>query len=243
MQNCTIENTRGVQLQQPIAGSTVLITRNRHHNIQGVANTADGPVGNFVQFRGVQNASIEVSWNEIDNEYNLSNPTDIISIFGSAHVRLHDNMLWHQSKPGNAYNTSTQNGITIEGDSFDNEVWNNQVIDGYGIGIFAGHDNYVHDNRIVQDGKLPDGTRIGNGYRALRILPGGTNNYAHRNIVGYVNRDGRRSDGLSVDASTGDAGKGVKNTPLRNPITQATERREWKLWQKKLAATRILLGA
>src|SRR5262249_19644653 len=135
IRNCSIENTMGIEVDRGLAGSSVLITRNRQHNIQG---NGTNPVGNFVQFRTVKTSTIDVSWNEIVNDYNHSDPEDIISLFNTDHARIHDNMLWGQSTPGNAYNTSSQGGITAEGTATDNEIWNNQIVDGMGINFAGG---------------------------------------------------------------------------------------------------------
>jgi hypothetical protein len=244
IRNCTIINTGGIKLVGGVEGSSVVVTRNRQRNVQR------GPGGGdrqFIQFAKVTTATIDVSWNEVVNTYGNSDPEDLVSVYHSAHARVHDNYFQHQSKPGNAYNTSSQNGITIEGDSFDNEVWNNQVVDGLGIGVFAAdgaHDNYIHDNRIVQDGFLPDGkTRIGNGYRALRIRPGGANNHAHGNVVGYMNRDGDRRDGLLDGAPEGNEREWSNNRHLRRPITSKTELNESRIWRTRLAAHGIRVGA
>ena len=241
IRNCSIDKTSGIQLSSPVAGASVLIARNAHRNIQ---HGPDGYPGNFVQLVSVQNARVEISWNEIINQYDKSDPEDLISVYQSAHLRLHDNYFQHQSTPGNAYNTSSQNGITIEPGSgspptFDNEVWNNQLVDGMAIGIFGGYDNYVHDNRVVQDGKLPDGTQMGNGYRGMWIGPDGSNNRAERNVVGYVNRDRKRKDyafpGAPTDYSL--------NKSIRGKITRTTEQAERKAWLAKLAAKRLRVGA
>jgi chitinase len=245
IENCTIVKTTGIELAGGAVGSSVVITRNRHTNVQGPSLIGPFP-GNFVQFRWVQDATIDVSWNEVINEYNASDPEDLVSIFKSAHVRLHDNYFRHQSSPGNAYGSSSQNGITIEEGagggpaSFDNLVWNNQLVDGEGIGIFAGHDNLVHSNRIIQDGYLPDGvTRIGNGYEALFVAAGGTNNHARGNVVGYVNRDGVRKLGRF----TGSPEDRRTNTSLRGRITPATEQREQRVWLAKLSARGLRVGS
>jgi len=245
IENCTIVKTTGIELTDGVVGSSVIITRNSQRNVQGPLLVGPFP-GNFVQFRWVQNAAIDVSWNQVVNEYNASDPEDIVSIYKSAHVRLHDNYFRHQSSPGNAYGSSSQNGITIEEGagggpaSFDNVVWNNQLVDGEGIGIFAGHDNLIHHNRIVQDGYLPDGvTRIGNGYEALFVAAGGTNNHARNNVVGYVNRDGVRKLGRFP----GSPEDRVTNSSLRGRITRATELHEQQLWLAKLSARGLRVGS
>ncbi|MCS7051129.1 MAG: hypothetical protein NZL87_05905, partial [Thermomicrobium sp.] len=241
IRNSTIENTRGIELTWGLPGSSIVITKNRHRNIQG---NGISPVGNFVQLREVQNSTVEISWNEIINEYNQSNPEDIISIFKSAHVRIHNNYLEHNSKPGNAYNASSQGTITIECESsgpqsHDNEVYDNQMVDTLnGVLIFGGHSNYVHDNVLVQDGFLPDGvTRMGNGYSAWAIK-GGTNNRIRQNVSGFVNRDGQRADWWDVPP-----GEAALNTTLQGPITRQMELDERARWQQKLATHKISVGA
>jgi chitodextrinase len=241
IRNSTIEYTRGIELTYGVAGSSVLITRNRHTNIQG---NGESTVGDFVQLREVQNASVEISWNEVLNEYNESNPEDIISLFKSANVRVHDNYLQHNSKPGNAYNTSTQGTITL--DRFDNvgpachdnEIWNNQMVDtvnGVAISGSGSYNNFIHDNRLIQDGKLPNGTQMGNGWGGF-YMTAGTANRLERNVSGYVNRDGIRKD---WDSGTNPS----LNTTLPDSITQAMELAESTSWKAKLAANGITIGA
>ena len=249
IRNSTIQNTRGIELSYGVAGSSVLITRNKHRNIKG---NVINPVGNFVQFRVVRNATIEVSWNEIVNEYDKSDPEDIISLYHTSNAKVHDNMLWHQSKPGNAYNTSSQGGITIDcsdpGPSCDNnEIARNQIVDGMGIVTFVtqgGSNNLLLDNRIVGDQYLPNKAQKGNGAGApLVIHAGGTNNHAHGNLVGYVDRDRNRVTRKLGGAPEGDAAEWLKNRRMPDRITKATERKEWALWRRKLAAKRIQIGA
>jgi hypothetical protein len=245
VRNCTINNTSGMKISQSQPGSRIVITQNRHRNIQGP--TQGAPVGNFIQLLSVQNTNpVEISWNEIINEHDKSEPEDIISIYKTAHVRLHHNYFQHQSKPGNAHNTSSQNGVTIEQgeggppEPFDNKIGFNQLVDGLGIAIFAGHDNYVHHNRVIQDGFLPGSKeRIGNGFEALYMTPNGANNHTHHNVVGYVNRRGEKRLGRFP----GHPEDVALNTTLRGRITAATERAEWKRWLAKLKARKIKVGA
>jgi hypothetical protein len=247
IRNSTIENTRGIELTYGVAGSSVLVTRNKHRNIQG---NGISPVGNFVQLRVVQDASIEVSWNEIVNEYGKSNPEDIISLYHTSNARVHDNMLWHQSTPGNARNTSSQGGITLDSSGTGpgchrNRIARNQVVDGMGIVTHVTHggdDNLLSHNRIVNDGRLPNGWQNGNGWLAMRVVPGGANNHAHGNVIGFVNRYGARNDAAFDGTPEGDAGEWKQNLRLRGPITRASEQREWTIWKRKLAAKKIRIG-
>ena len=246
IRNCTIENTRGIELELGAAGSSVLITRNKHHNIQGNGMT---PVGNFVQFRSVQNSTVEVSWNQVINEYNKSNPEDLISLYQSANANVHDNYFFGQSTPGNAYANSSQNGITIEsgsqaGSASNNRITNNQVIAGESIGMFSGNNNLFQGNRIVRSGFLTDGVTLNrNGYEGIWISTNGSNNHAHGNYVGFVNRDGARVDGRFLGAPEGDAGEWANNTHMSGAISLAVEQNEWALWQQKLSANGITVGA
>ena len=152
-------------------------------------------------------------------------------------------MLRHQSMPGNAYNTSTQGGITLDYPDgvgplpHHNEIWNNQLVDTVnGIHIpDRAHDNFIHDNRVIQDGKLPDGTQMGNGWSCMSQLPGaGSGNVWRGNVVGYVNRDGQRVDWWPMSQAQID-----QNTTLPNPVTRQMELDEWTRWQAKLAANGI----
>jgi hypothetical protein len=248
IRNSTIANTRGIELTYGESGSSVLITRNRHRNIQG---NGASPVGNFVQFREVQNATIEVSWNEIVNEYDRSNPEDVISLYHTSNAFVHDNMLWHQSTPGNPYNQSSQGGITLDCSTpgpgcHRNRIARNQVVDGMGIVTFVtygGNDNTLSDNRIVNDGILPNGARNGNGWLGLSVSPGGSNNHAHRNTIGYVSRLGVRKDATFDGAPEGHAGEWSHNRRIKGPIASRSERKEWTRWKRKLAAHKIRVGS
>ena len=193
-----------------------------------------------MQFRVVQNATIEVSWNEIVNEYNRSAPTDIVSIFKTANVKMHDNYIDHQSEPGNTA-VYSQNTVTVDPGgqpemNHDNEIWNNQLVDALAIGIFGGSNNRVHDNRVVQDGYLPDGvTRMGQWSEPFFCASGGANNVFSSNTAAFVNKDGSYQYGnLSACSAS-------NNSYL--PIAQATEQGERASWQAKLAANGIQVGA
>lgn len=241
--NCTLENTRGIFCASSPIGASITIQRNKHHNIQGDAfHEPQTHVGNFVQFLTVVNATVDVSWNEIINEYNLSDPEDLVSIYQTSHVHLHDNYFQHQSQLNNSPQSS-QGGLTVEpgatGICDDNWLENNTLVDcSGGIYIAGGNANHVTGNRVVQDGFLPDGvTLIGHGYEGVYI--GGTNTICSGNVIGYVNSSGVRNDGRFP---------GVVNappyyTPLADPIDAAKEANELTLWQAKLASNNITLGA
>lgn len=261
IQNNTIVNTRGIELwPNSWANPTTLITRNRHTNIKGTTTSGSlGLVGNFVQFRVVgQATALEVSWNEIINQYQRSNPEDLISIFKTAHTRIHDNMFWHHSKP-TAFTGSSQNGITIDPSGepalcFDNIIQNNQLVEGYSPASFGGNNNQLHGNRVVSDGRwsvVGGGTvPMAFGFEGIWVAPGFSGNHAHGNTIGYIGNSGRQDGRLNGTVEgNGDGistGEWANNTHLNGfggPITQADKDAEWTFWQNKLTTNDVEIGA
>lgn len=237
VRNCTIDKSRGMQIENCQTGGTLLITRNRHTNIQG-QQAGVGPVGNFVQYRDITNAvSAETSWNEIINEPHLSSPEDLISFIASSGLTVADNYFQHQSRD---LNPQSQNGITLEASS-NNQVLRNQVIDGAAIGIWSGTGNIFHNNRIIQDGRMPDGSPIHSSYYEP-IYISGSNNHAHGNTIGYINGSQNYSYGSYPGAPEGDAGERANNTYVGPPVTRQMELDEWTFWQNKLTSNGITVG-
>ncbi len=257
IRNCTITNTRGIDLWPNSSPSpTTLITKNRVKNIKGDGTLTN--VSNFVQIHDQANA-IEISWNEVINEYNHSCGEDIISVFHSSNVYVHDNMLFGQSKPGNT-GGSSQGGITLDASTAgpgvnNNRIENNQIVRGNGVVVYptnanGGSNNVIQGNRVVSAGFLDDGvTRNAYGYQGTHVVPGGANNHAHGNTIGYVSgstQGGVRRDGSYDGCPEGDAGEWANNThlaPAGGVITRAHEDTEWTSWQQKLTANNIKLGA
>jgi len=254
--NCTIENTRGIECTVGAAASSATITKNRHTNIKGGPNAT--PVGNFVQFRVCQTSTIEVSWNEIVNEYNLSEPEDIISIYHTDNISVTDNMLRHQSRIGNL-TPSSQGSITIDasdaGPGCTNvTVEDNQVVDAYGIVSYSGSAQCVNtsilNNRIIGDRFLPNGQVKANGTGSpLTITSGGSNNHAHGNVVGYIDKNNTYIDQAVIvsylaGASEGGAAEAANNTYVaQGSINAAAEQAEWDSWLTKLVSNGITVGA
>lgn len=253
--NCTIMNTRGIELWPNTQPSPVtLITRNYHRNIKGNGIT---PVGNFVQLRQIWGSPkwgppvnpnpglIEISWNEIVNEYQKSNPEDVISIYKTAKTRVHDNLINGQSKPSQ-FTGSSQNTITIDPADepnllFDNQIIANFVIDAYSIGMFGGNNNLFKENYVVSDGYLGDsGVKMIYGYSGMFISSNGTGNQAVDNHVGYIN--GTMHGSQRVDYQE-DGGTWMGNTHLPAPITRQTELDHIAMWRKRVSDAGITIGA
>lgn len=244
--NCTIYRTRGIQLENPSAsGATLLISRCRHENIRGYI-FPPGPPGNFIQMRDVQNATSEISWCEIIDEYNLSEPTDIFSLYKTAYVYLHDTYIKGQYEPNNGSGSWSMNTVTLDPGGqgslmHHNRIEDNHLLDTLSIGMFAGgSDNTFHRNRIVSSGKLPDGfTNVAQWSQPIHIFTGGTNNHAHNNVIGYTNQGSWRTGDFSgtVDDSS------ANQTYLSQPVTPATVDNETTIWNAKVAAAGVTIGA
>jgi hypothetical protein len=243
VRNCTIDNTTGIEVNGGVAGGQVLITRNRHLNVQGYIPAGQiVKIGNFVQFRTVKSPTVEVSWNEVFNEYNKSFPEDIISIYHTSGVKVLDNMLWGQYAIDNVPGASI-GGITLDASDAGPPVSNchvarNSMIDGGAISLWpnigGGSDNLLEQNRIVASLYLPNGQKKANGWAGLIVQPGGQNNRTRGNVVGYWSKDGHRFDFHLPGASE------QSNTSLPEPLDVPAERTRW---DAKVAAAGITIGA
>jgi hypothetical protein len=246
IENCTLEKTGGIRTNVDQSSSQMIIRYNRHHNVR---HTPEG-FGNFVQLNGTRNGTVLIEWNEIENEYNLSNPEDLISIISGRNVTIANNMLWHNSIPGNP-GPGTNGSITLEGGgagACDNvQVYDNQMID-VATGLYWGTGTLNSNglrNRLIQDGYLPDGvTRINSGQGGFALLSGCVNCHFHDNVSGYVDMNGSRTDYVDLSgAPEGHAAEVLNNTTLPDPITRQMELDEWTAWQAKLSANSITIGA
>ena len=248
--NCSIENTRGIELWPNTRPNPVtLVTRNYHRNPKGNGIT---PVGNFIQLRQIWGSPkwgppvnpnpglIEISWNEIWCEYQKSNPEDVFSIYKTARTRIHDNLINGQSKPSQ-FSGSSQNSITIDPADeldllYDNQVIGNFVIDAFSIGMFGGNNNLFQDNYVVSDGYIADsGVKMPYGYSGMFISNKGSGNKAINNHVGYIGSQGR------VDYQQ-EGGMWTGNVSLPGPITRQTELDHIAMWRKRVSDAGITIG-
>lgn len=218
----------------------------------------------FVQFNQVHDAAgAEIAWNYVVNEPGKSRVEDNISIFDSsgtraAPIRIHDNFIQgaYTIKPeqtdftkGNwRYTWDYSGGGIMLGDGTDPafvRAYRNQVVSttNYGIAIYAGHDNYFYDNRVISSGRLSDGGKITAQNVGVFIWDGHDagsdlfySNRARDNRIGWMNHEGRN------DWWIPDADNFTDNRPIPGTITLATEKSEESAWQEKLSAEDILVG-
>ena len=242
VRNCTIENTTGIEVNGGVAGGQVLITRNRQLNVQGYIPAGQiVKIGNFVQFRTCTSPSIEVSWNEVWNEYNKSFPEDIISIYHTSNVKVLDNMLWGQCAIGNHPNASI-GGITLDASDAGPPVNNchvarNSMIEGGAISLWpnvgGGSNNLLEDNRIVAGLYLPNGQKKANGWAGLIVQPGGSTTA----LEGTWSGTGRRTGTASTSTCRGRLSRPTHRCPILWISAEKTR------WQAKVAAAGVTIGA
>ncbi len=190
-------------------------------------------------------ATIEVSWNEIVNTFGQSAAEDVISVYQTSFAKIHNNYI-RGAYPASASGSFSGSGIMVDAaGSHDNDIYSNQIIEttNAGIGISAGWNNKAHDNRLVFDGKLDDGTTLAASNTGIYVWnsnpdPGWSNNQAYGNVVGWVNSSGARNDWWMPDCSGNCA-----NTGFAGTVDHAAEVAEWTTWNNKLAANGVTIGA
>jgi Right handed beta helix region len=238
IRNCTISSTGGIYVHGAQPNTRITITRNRHVNVKA----SDG-FRSFAQLDGVSTAAIDVSWNEVVNAFGQSRVEDNISLYRTSFAKVHDNYI-QGGYPSSAVGGYSGSGIMIEQGSHHNEVYSNQVVEttNAGIGIASGHNNTIHSNRLVFDGKLENGTRLAAANVGLYVWdatddPLWANNQAWGNAAAWVNANGKRNDWWIPHCS----GR-CENTRLRGVVNNERERAERRLWLEKLEATKIVVG-
>ena len=243
IQDSSISKTGGIYLLGAQPDATVTITRNRLRNLQ--APIPDG-TRSFVQFDKVMTAAIDVSWNEVVNVFGQSAVDgDMISVYKSSFAKIHDNYI-QGAYPASVASRFSGSGIMIEQmGSHDNEIYSNQIVEttNAGIGISAGYNNKVYNNRLIFDGRLHSGTRLAGANVGIYVWnsaadPTWAENQAYGNHVGWVNARGARNDWWLPNCSGACA-----NRPLSGALNRTRELAEYRVWLKKLAATGVRIGA
>jgi hypothetical protein len=239
--NCTITKTSGIRLDGATAGAAISISRNRVRNIQGASYNTQ-----FTQLADVTTARVEISWNEVINVFGQSGVEDNINLYRSAYADVHDNYI-QGAYPATASGGFSGSGIMIDSlGSHDNDVHGNQVVDttNAGIGVTGGWDNKIHDNRLVFDGRLDDGTPLSAANVGLFVWkgiyndPGWDNNDAYANTVGWVNAAQARNDWWLPNCSGN-----CTSLHYDGSLDHGAEQAEYQAWLAKLAANSVKIGA
>ena len=267
-ENNYLEHTTGFTIYQfsgnGSASQTVRILRNKVLDIDGRTRNGGVELANFIGLNTVRNvANIEIAWNQVINEPNLSSVEDNINFYNSggtaqSPARVHDNYVQGAYPFPATSNVYSGTGMTTDGDGPSASTtaaylnaYANQFIStcNAGMNIAAGHDINYYNNRIVTSALLPDGTPLRAVYAATAVFNGYQaassvffNNSIRDNTIGY------RNPGYTIpfpdrhDLSNGACATCTNTNHLPNPITLATEQNEFALWQQKLAQNGITLG-
>jgi hypothetical protein len=251
VRNCTIEGTTGMKFSGPMPGAAILVTRTRLRNLRGAP---DATTSQFSQFNGVTGATIELSWNECIHDDPNTFAEDLVSIYATDGVWVHDCFFDGQWIPGNPP-TSSQGGITIEAGSSNSLVEDIILVGTMGHTIYtdAGPNNTVRRVRLVRSSYLPDRvTRSQIGWLGCTSYPGSpgrapqNGNHTHDCVVGFMNgtiHGGDRLDFLP-DHFAPDCFATMKSLdPVGGVITVAHEDAERTRWQQKKQAAGVIVGA
>lgn len=262
------ESTSGITIYQwsgnGTAQQTLTVRYNSAKNIDGRYRNGGCYLSQFLQQNQVHNLfGCEIAWNQIINEPNKSLVEDNISFYnsgGSANSPdlLHDNYIQGAFPfPANAtsYNGT---GFIIDGDAVAAnasayvKAYRNQLVgtSGAGMNIAGGHDIQYYENRVINCGLLPDGSRVNSSWAAAAIwnaygLPSTAfyNNSMSNNTIGYYHAGGNTPYPNRQDASPGACVNCTGTISLPNrPLTLADEQAEWTLWQQKLSQNGITVG-
>ncbi|UOQ96679.1 Ig-like domain-containing protein [Hymenobacter sp. 5317J-9] len=267
-ENNYLEHTTGFTIYQfsgdGSASQTVRILRNKVLDIDGRTRNGGRNLANFIGLNTVRNiANIEIAWNQVINEPNLSSVEDNINFYNSggtsqSPARVHDNYVQGAYPFPATSSTYSGTGMTTDGDgttvstvpSF-LEAYDNQFVStcNAGMNIAAGHDIKYYNNRIVTSAYLPDGSPLPAVYAGTAVFNGHQvsssvfyNNTIQNNTIGY------RNPGYTIpfqdrhDLSNGACATCTGTNHLPNPITLSTEQNELTLWQQKLAQNNVTLG-
>ncbi|NVO32576.1 Ig-like domain-containing protein [Hymenobacter lapidiphilus] len=244
---------------------TVRIIRNKVLDIDGRTRNGGVQLANFIGLNTVRAVgNIEIAWNQVINEPNLSSVEDNINFYNSggtvqSPARVHDNYVQGAYPFPATSGTYSGTGMTTDGDGTTVSTvpaylnaFNNQFIStcNAGMNIAAGHDINYYDNRIVTSGFLPDGTALRAVYAGTAVFNGHQvpssvfyNNSIRNNTIGYRNPAYRIPFPERHDLSNGACATCTGTTHLPNPITLSTEQNEFVLWQQKLQQNNITIGA
>ena len=187
VENCTLNRTGGIYFLIPGSAPSITIRKNRQFNVQG-----DGGANKrqFLQLNGIQGGTILAEWNEVINTFGQSYSEDVFSVFNTSNAVIRNNYVeGGYAASAGAQHTGT--GILLADVGGNNNVAHDNQIVGVtnlGIGITAGQNNKVYNNRVVSDGRLPDGTPLAGANNGIVVWNAYgttmTSNDAYNNVVG-----------------------------------------------------------
>ncbi len=246
-------------------GPTLAVRYNRVRNIDGRWRDGKGSTrSSFLILNTVQHLPrVDIAFNEVINTPDQSLVEDNINLYNSSGtaqspLHVHDNFVRGAYPFPATADKFTGTGLTSDGDAktaeeaaaFIEADHNQFVATGNAaMNLAAGHDIYYHHNRAVTSGTLPGGQRFRAGHAGLGVF-----NYYHQppsvfysnrvaqNTVGYVSWGGHQPGPDRQDLSDGACAPCTGTVHLPDPITSATEAREWKTWQQKLRQKRVAVG-
>jgi hypothetical protein len=222
-----------------------------------------------VQLAGVNNApNVDVAWNEFDNAPNVSSIEDNISIFASSGtssspINVHDNYV-NGGYPNPATTPGYTGGGIMLGDGGGNyEVSQNNIVirtTNYAVAISGGTNLTVRNNVGVSACELPDGTTMPTCNVGMYVngTPANANDQAYGNTLGWWGDAGVigypyfRNDWWIPDCTVNCSNYHYGSTTLTGPddggipgprITPSDESAQTTVWQNKLAANGVTIGA
>jgi len=254
---------------------TIKIDYNNITNSDGRFSNGDGGyedagiMTHSIQIANVNNlAGIDIGWNCIINNPGQSYVNDVINLFdtsgtAASPVNVHDNYVQglYALDPATVWDSGS--GITTDGDSNPSDepayinIHDNTLVStgSAGIGVPAGHNILVYDNKLVCSGYLPDGTEFFASGTGIYIndLSGGNSstffgNGAYDNVVGWIQPPHSQQNGLDIarpsDYSLPDADPALTygNVDLAGVIDIAAEAAAQAAWIAKVNTDGITTG-
>ena len=248
--------------------NTIANTNGRFSDGQGGYQTTGTPTPHAIILETVIGApGAEIGWNQITNTPGQSYVNDIINIYDSSGtsdlpILVHDNFIQglYAIDPATQYDSGC--GIITDGQTAQEtafvKITNNDVVatGNAGIGIAAGHDILVSNNRCLCSGLLPDGSpffAVNVGIYGWDQMQGGTpatffNNAIVNNTAGWVQAANTNSNNTATARQNNfwlpdvpDA-MAFGNNPWPAPPNPEAESKELADWQLRLAASNLTVG-
>jgi hypothetical protein len=267
---------------ETFGGQTVSLRYNLVRNVEGRFSDGHGGflTGNWAERTSgagsafthyyVRNATVEIAWNEVVNQPNVSQTEDVINFpesrgTSATPMDVHDNYI-EGARPANAATYTTFGGCGIQtGDSPSKtdigfiHVHDNQIVNfaSCGLSISSGHNIEFDHNRAISARTLPGGTLLNNSYRVpLQINdyywdptfsgaavadPLWHDNSMHDNMFSAVRRDGSIATPIFIQMGTTVTQRNNLDA-LGHLAVTADEQAEYVRWQQKVLANGVRLG-